>query len=1398
MGAKRSLRVVIVEDSATDAELVIRELRKDGDHIELERVDSSSSLLAALERGPCDVVISDYHLPGFSGPDALQLVRSRNADVPFILVSGTIGEEIAVQMLKAGADDYLLKGNLTRLLPSVKARLQEAEERRARRRSEQELRASESLKGAILESSLDCIITMNHEGKIVEFNPAAEQTFGYRREQVLGRSMAELIIPPRLRDAHRRGLAHYLTTGEGPVLGKRLELEAIRGDGTEFPIELAITPINARSAPMFTGFIRDITQRRESEAKIKRLNRVYAVLSGINALIVRVRDREELYREACRIAVAWGNFRFAWVGAVDTDAMQLRPSAWAGDEQDYLAAVGSRLSLSEKDSQRRSLVARAAFEKEAMISNDVANDPRIAFKQEHAERGIRSLAAFPLMVSERVAGVFALHAAELGFFDDDELRLLRELAGDISFALENIDKHEKLHRLTRVNEMLSSINGAIVRIRDRLELYQEACRIAVETGGLRFAWLCVADEDEMRLKPVASAGGDDGYLDLIRGRLSLRDDAPEGHGMAAKAVRGKRALIVNDAQSDPNVLFKKEHAARGIRSMAVLPLSVGGKVVGTFGLHSGEVGFFDDQETKLIDEIAGNIAFALDHIEKEEKVERLNRVYAVLSGINGMIVRVRDRDELFREACRIAIELGQFRLVFIALVDEAAKQIRPIAWAGDHPELAQRPRPLGPSAPGREGTASQAVRSKLPVIENNVTAESRTLTYPEEVLKRGYRSVGSFPLVVGDKAVGVFGLFAGEPGYFDAEEVKLLQELAGDIAFALDHIEKEEKVRRLTRVQAVLSGINAAIVRIRDRQELFGESCRIAVEAGQFPLAWIGVVDRTDHRVKTAAWAGDERGFVQLGRPTVDAIGAGKTGLSAQAIDTRRPAICNDIEADGSAMRYAKEALERGYRSAAALPLSVDGTAIGALVLYAGEAGFFDDDEIKLLLELAGDISFALDHLEKAEKLNYLAYYDELTGLANSALFRERLAQDIVAAANAQRSFALVVVNVDRFRAINDAFGRQAGDELLRQIAERFAIAPGDSNRLARIGADHFAYVGATAQSEEDVARRTDRRLKHWFGSPYRVGANELRVSVTAGIAMFPNDGTDGEKLLKSAEAALKKAKGTGERYLFFEQRMTERIAENLSLENKLRQALEKDEFVLHYQPKVEFEKRAIVGVEALIRWQSPELGLVPPGKFIALLEETGLILEVGSWALTRAALDHRAWVEAGLKPPRIAVNVSAIQLRQRDFVNIVEQAVMEGMAPVAIDLEITESLIMENVEATIEKLKKARALGIKLAIDDFGTGYSSLAYLAKLPVETLKIDRSFVITMLNDPDTATMVQTMITLAHSLRLTVVAEGVDSEDQAKVLRLLRCDQMQGYLFSKPLPLDQMTALLKVRG
>jgi EAL domain-containing protein (putative c-di-GMP-specific phosphodiesterase class I) len=296
-------------------------------------------------------------------------------------------------------------------------------------------------------------------------------------------------------------------------------------------------------------------------------------------------------------------------------------------------------------------------------------------------------------------------------------------------------------------------------------------------------------------------------------------------------------------------------------------------------------------------------------------------------------------------------------------------------------------------------------------------------------------------------------------------------------------------------------------------------------------------------------------------------------------------------------------------------------------------------------------------------------------------------------------------------------------------------------------------------------------------------------------LALFPEDGAHPDVLCMHAEAALKRAAAIGERYVFYRQEMSERVAGKLSLENKLRRAIEREEFVLHYQPKVDVDSRRLTGLEALIRWNSPERGLVPPMQFIPLLEETGMILEVGSWALRRAVLDQRLWAAEGVRAPRIAVNVSSIQLRQRNFVAQVREAIGAGAGAPLIDFEITETYIMEDIEVNIDKLRQLRGLGIGIAIDDFGTGYSSLAYLAKLPAQVLKIDSSFIARMLVDDDAMALVQTILSIATSLRLTTVAEGVESEEQADMLGLLRCAEMQGYFISKPLPREEITPFIR---
>jgi len=525
----------------------------------------------------------------------------------------------------------------------------------------------------------------------------------------------------------------------------------------------------------------------------------------------------------------------------------------------------------------------------------------------------------------------------------------------------------------------------------------------------------------------------------------------------------------------------------------------------------------------------------------------------------------------------------------------------------------------------------------------------------------------------------------------------------------------------------------------------------------------------------------------------LDESAAETFGLAGRAVTERKAMVSQDLVSDPR-ISLSKEALRRGFRSLAILPLLTSGEVVAVLALYVGEPEFFDAEEMKLLLKLAGDIAFALDHIAKEEKLDYLAYYDTLTGLANPTLFHERLTQIVGRAASEGRKFAVVLLDIHDFKTINDSHGRQAGDDLLKELAARLARGSGNAAAIGRISGDRFGAILQDVKHETDVTRELDELHSLGFGASFLVDGNELNIAAKSGVAVYPSDGTDADTLLRNAEVALRKAKSTGEKRVFYTQEMTQIIANRITLENRLRQALEREEFVLHYQPKVDLESRQIQGVEALIRWQSPDLGLVPPLRFISVLEETGMILEAGAWALRRAVLDHRDWLRQNLMAPRVAVNVSAIQLRQPDFIDMFRDVLRQGAKQPGIDVEITESLIMDDVAGTVDKLKTLRSLGVGIAIDDFGTGYSSLGYLARLPVHSLKIDRSFINTMMDNPNTMTLVSMIISLAHSLRLKVCAEGVETEEQAKALRLLRCDEMQGYLISRPVPLDKLTPLL----
>jgi diguanylate cyclase (GGDEF)-like protein/PAS domain S-box-containing protein len=594
----------------------------------------------------------------------------------------------------------------------------------------------------------------------------------------------------------------------------------------------------------------------------------------------------------------------------------------------------------------------------------------------------------------------------------------------------------------------------------------------------------------------------------------------------------------------------------------------------------------------------------------------------------------------------------------------------------------------------------------------------------------------------------------------------------------------ENRIAYLSRVYAMLSAIHTLIVQEHSRNELLQEVCRIAVENGGFRLSVMEVLDKGSARITTVGLAGTDETLLASVKDCLAAANGVPTPMTARAIRDKRAIVFNDSQNDPGAA-FAEKHAEFGIRSTASFPLLVANEVVGVFSLYANENQLFHEEEIKLLRELTDDVAFAVDHIEKQARLDYLACYDALTGLANRTLFLERAAECLHGAAGNGQKLAVLLVDLQRFRNINDSLGRAAGDTLLRQVAQWLTCNAGGANHLARVGVDLFAVVLPEGGVDGGLTRFLEKTMRSFLDHSFVLNGAAFRVAAKVGIAVFPEDGSDADTLYQHAEAALKKAKAGGDRYLFYTQKMTEARAGKLTLENQLHQALDRDQFVLHYQPKVNLVSGLVTGVEALIRWNNPRVGLVPPAQFIPILEETGLIYEVGRWALRKAIEDHLRWRACGLAAVRVSVNVSALQLRNRNFVREIELAIaIDPHAAAGLELEITESLIMEDIEYNIECLRTIRVMGVAIAVDDFGTGFSSLSYLAKLPVHTLKIDRSFVADMTTGPEGLVLVSAIIKLAHALKRNVVAEGVETERQSRLLRSMKCDEMQGFLFGMP--------------
>jgi diguanylate cyclase (GGDEF)-like protein len=965
--------------------------------------------------------------------------------------------------------------------------------------------------------------------------------------------------------------------------------------------------------------------------------------------------------------------------------------------------------------------------------------------------------------------------------------------------------------ITRTFAALSATNEAILYAKSPEELYEQVSKAAFSSGDFLATAVFLLEAGTNMLRFAAGFGED--IKRLRESDISIVAGVPEGSGVCGNAFRDRKLCVINDFLNDPRSLAWREGArAAQVGAAAALPLTRNGSSIGVLFVTMREAGSLDDQIISLLERMSENISYALENFDREASRARLSQMFAALSATNEAIVRAKSRTELFELVCEAAVVGGNFTSTLIAVQKPGAGFLETVAAAGPDRERARVVRLSTDAArPEGQGITGTAFRTRLPYISNDYLTEFGGSGHFYRVVKlAGTQSGAAFPLLKNGESVGVVVFLSSELGAFTPELIELLRRLAVNVSFALDNFDREdekagieEQKQRLTRMFAALSATNEAIMRAKSRSELFDLVCEAAANGGRFTSTSIGLARTDEDFLDIVAASGPTAVKSKSTRLSVKDDCPEGRGISGIAFRTGKPCISNDYLTDPRGTVFHESVRSDGACAVAAFPLFNGGQPVGILLFCAAERDAFTPGSVDLLQRIADNIAFALDNFDRAdektkadERIEYLASHDGLTGLPNREMFNHLLQAAMVTARHHQLQFAMLFIDLDRFKIINDSLGHEAGDALLVETARRLRDNLRTDDIVARLGGDEFVVIlehsAALGEIEKVAAKLLDA-----VGQPVQLSGHECLATASIGIAMFPDHGSDVHTLTKNADMAMYLAKEDGKNnFRFFTREVKMPSIERLALENCLRHALERDQFSLHYQPKVDLTGGQITGVEALLRWTHPEYGMLPPAQFIPLAEETGLIVPIGRWALNAACAQNMEWQRRGLRPVSVAVNLSPRQFADENLLHDVDEALaISGMSPVLLQLEVTESMMMRNVSGAIKVLDALQSRGIRLAIDDFGTGYSSMSLMKQFPIDTLKIDRSFVRDLPDDTEDRAIAQAIINMGRALGMTIVAEGVETSAQEAFLRAHGCDEMQGYLFSRPLPPEQLADLLR---
>src|SRR5882757_8758256 len=1117
--------------------------------------------------------------------------------------------------------------------------------------------------------------------------------------------------------------------------------------------------------------------RKSGERVMRRLNRMFGAISATNEAILRAKTEQELYQWVCDAAVYSGKSAATVILLAEPDSIWLKPAAGTGAIVQQI--MQAPFSIDAGNVYGTGVCGRAFRTQQPAVNDDILNSTQgQPWHQAARETGVTACVAVPLIKADESIGVLLFFVGKLWAEDEEIVALMARIAENVSFALDNFERAgEKVRadtqkeRLGRMLAALSATNEAIVRATSRTELFELVCEAAAKGGRFNSTSILLARPDSDYTDMVAVAGPT--ADNMRRVKVSIDADRPEGRGLCGNAFRSRQACIANDLRADPRgSAFHQFIHSDGAMSGAAFPLMVSGRPVGVMFFISSEKNTFTPEFAELLQRLTDNVSFAIGTFDRadekartESQKERLTRMFASLSATNEAIMRAKSRNELFDMVCEAAANGGRFTSATIALATPGSDLLRIVAASGPAAETTRHVRlSVDEALPEGRGLSGTAFRTRRPCITNDYVTDQRVAAFQAIVGTYGAQSGAAFPLLIRGEPIGVMIYMSLDKDTFTSEFPELLQRLADNVSFALENFERaDDKARtevqkeRLTRMLAALSATNEAIIRASSRAELFDLVCEAAANGGKFTLTSIALIKPDGEYLDVVAAAGPTASSARQATISSSAAHPEGRGLCGSAIRSQQACIINDYLGDPRAAAFHDTARNDGTNSGASFPLWVHGQVFGVMSFMSLEKDTFTPEFAELLQRLVDNVSFALENFDRAdektkadERIEYLASHDSLTHLPNREMFNGMLRRAIDGAARYQRQFALLFIDLDRFKVINDSLGHDAGDMLLVEVAGRLRRALRSSDVVARLGGDEFVVILEEATERHEVERIAGELLSV-LSQPLQLSGHECHTTASIGIAMYPSDGSDMQMLTKNADMAMYLAKEDGKNgFRFFTKEIKTQSIERLTLESALRRALEREQFSLHYQPKVDMASGQITGVEALLRWNHPELGMVSPGQFIPLAEETGLIVPIGRWVLKEACAQNMAWQHRGLRPVTMAVNLSPRQFTDAHLLHDVDEALLA----------------------------------------------SGMSLMKQFPIDTIKVDRSFVRDLAHDAEDQAIAQAIISMGKALGMTVIAEGVETVEQETFLRTHACDEMQGFLFSKPLPPRQMADLLRI--